>query len=338
MAAYTCGRLNDSTAQSLLIAAAQSPMVELQVSAIGALSKLASCKEVLDQLKAALQSEETLVVEAAADALAELDFTIAADMGAADMDTHPALGNALARVAAEKGLLVFPQFYVDRKGITTGWKKPTTPDRQPPGSTSQQLADAINNQALNKAQGDYQWRKTFESAVVRIKSLANGKKPDCFISYAWGKPAHEGWVKQLATDLRSAGIDALLDLWNSQPGSNLDEFIEKTHECSFVLVVGTPLLLQKYQSESTDPVVAAELRLINLRVREKNAFGPSVIPLLLDGDAKTAFTPQLRPLVSMDFRQPDEYWSKLITLIWLMHGLPMDHPLLSQFQQALKPY
>ena len=113
-------------------------------------------------------------------------------------------------------------------------------------------------------------RTNFETALVRVKSLlrdrGEAEKPTCFISYAWGVPYHERWVLQLAKDLRNADIDVLLDKWNSPPGSDLVRYIDQILKSEFVIVAGTPSLLQKYDSNISDPVVAAELRLINLRL------------------------------------------------------------------------
>ena len=192
------------------------------------------------------------------------------------------------------------------------------------------------------AQQDIAQRRTaFEAALVRVKALLRERKeeksPTCFISYAWGVPEHERWVLQLAKDLRNAGVDVLLDRWHSPPGSNLDLFIERISSSDFVISVGTPKLREKYDTQKADPVVAAELKLINLRVRQPTEYGETVLPVMLDGDARTSLPPQLQPLVSVDFRQSAFYFRKLFDMIWRLYELPFDNPLLEELQASMSP-
>ena len=51
--------------------------------------------------------------------------------------------------------------------------------------------------------------------------------PAIFVSYSHDDENHRGWVLQLATRLRSNGIDAILDRWNLKVGQDLAEFMEK---------------------------------------------------------------------------------------------------------------
>ena len=104
-----------------------------------------------------------------------------------------------------------------------------------------------------------------------------------------------------------------------------------------MVVVGTPNLRKKYGSEASDRVVAAELELINLRIRQPSSYGRTVLPLLLDGTSKTAFTPQLQKLVSIDFRDPDYYFRRIFDMIWQLYDLPFDNSLLEELQASMSP-
>jgi hypothetical protein len=108
-------------------------------------------------------------------------------------------------------------------------------------------------------------------------------------------------------------------------------------ETEFVVVVGTPELLDKYKPPTSDAVVAAELRLIDLRIQKPSQYGWSVVPLLLAGESSTSFTPQLQELVQVDFRDDGFYFVKLFDLIWRIHGLPFDNPLLDDLRQSMSP-
>ena len=52
-------------------------------------------------------------------------------------------------------------------------------------------------------------------------------EPKVFISYSHDSEEHKSWVLQLATRLRSNGVDVLLDIWNTRLGSDLALFMEK---------------------------------------------------------------------------------------------------------------
>ncbi|NOT03501.1 MAG: TIR domain-containing protein [Anaerolineales bacterium] len=192
---------------------------------------------------------------------------------------------------------------------------------------------------LDEQQAIAQRRTAFESALVRVKGLlrdrGEDKKPTCFISYAWGAPEHQRWVMQLAKDLRNADIDILLDRWNVVPGSNLDRYIEQIMDTNFVIVVGTPSLLQKYKSTTTDPVVKAELEMVNMRLRQTNKYGHTILPILVDGDINASFPPQAQKLVYVDFKQINQYFVQPFDMIWRLFNLPFDHPMLEELRASM---
>ena len=51
--------------------------------------------------------------------------------------------------------------------------------------------------------------------------------PKAFISYSWSSPEHEARVLDLATDLRSAGVDAIIDKWDLREGQESAAFMEQ---------------------------------------------------------------------------------------------------------------
>lgn len=52
-------------------------------------------------------------------------------------------------------------------------------------------------------------------------------QPIVFISYSHDNDEHKDWVLQLATRLRSNGVNVILDRWNLKLGSDLASFMEK---------------------------------------------------------------------------------------------------------------
>ncbi|WP_373545991.1 toll/interleukin-1 receptor domain-containing protein [Chamaesiphon sp.] len=52
-------------------------------------------------------------------------------------------------------------------------------------------------------------------------------EPTVFISYSHDSESHKDWVLQIATRLRSNGVDVLLDRWNLKLGQDLAAFMER---------------------------------------------------------------------------------------------------------------
>ena len=50
--------------------------------------------------------------------------------------------------------------------------------------------------------------------------------PTVFVSYSHDDKQHEEWVLKLATDLRSHGVNAILDQWDLRLGADLRFFME----------------------------------------------------------------------------------------------------------------
>ena len=51
--------------------------------------------------------------------------------------------------------------------------------------------------------------------------------PKLFISYSWSSPEHEEWTLRLATALREAGVDAIIDKWDLREGHDALKFMEQ---------------------------------------------------------------------------------------------------------------
>jgi hypothetical protein len=70
--------------------------------------------------------------------------------------------------------------------------------------------------------------------------------PAVFISYSHDSQEHKQWVLDLATRLRSSGVDAILDQWELGPGSDLPQFMEQNlARASRVLMICTERYVEK---------------------------------------------------------------------------------------------
>jgi len=197
---------------------------------------------------------------------------------------------------------------------------------------------------VDQQQATAERRTEFEKAVVQVLAyLRTPKKkvepPSCFISYAWGVSEHERWVeKQLAIDLKKAGVDVILDRWeNAKIGSNVARFISQITECDLIIVVGTPLYREKYENKlsPTGSIVATEVDLINQRMIGTEKQKKTVLPVLLEGSEKQSLPPLMRGRVYADFRSEKIYFSTLFDLILSLYNIPVDHQAVIDLRDSL---
>ena len=204
-----------------------------------------------------------------------------------------------------------------------------------------QLTQAVQAKVDLQRQAAEQ-RTRFEQAVFRVRAYTAEQKitpPECFISYAWGVPEHERWVKKrLAADLKKAGIAVLLDRWdNAQIGASVMRFVERIEECDRVIVVGTPLYRQKAKNVASDKgsVVAGEWDLAGIRMLATENQKQTVLPVLLAGEPSESFPSLLRGRVYGDFRKDEAYFTTAFDLILNLYQLPPNHPALSDLRESL---
>lgn len=70
--------------------------------------------------------------------------------------------------------------------------------------------------------------------------------PTVFISYSHDSQDHKLWVLELATRLRSSGVDVLLDQWDIGPGGDLPHFMERgVSESDRILMICTSRYVEK---------------------------------------------------------------------------------------------
>lgn len=135
-----------------------------------------------------------------------------------------------------------------------------------------------------------------------------------FISYKWQDEIRNKWVERLYTDLRSRGIDAILDKFEVAPGQSFSDYMTKSISGSdHVLFIVTPASVEAV--ESGQGALAFEMQLANARrLAEKRGF--SIIPIFREGNATPTYLWDHRYL---DFRDESSYESSLEELTsWLI--------------------
>jgi WD40 repeat protein len=186
-------------------------------------------------------------------------------------------------------------------------------------------------------------RTSFETALVRVKAFVRDRRrmqaPSCFVSYARGDLRRERWIIDFASDLKNAGIDAILDEWdNPAIGSSLGRFISRIEKSNFVIAVGTPVYRLKYENKvlPTGSVVAAEVDLIHLRLTGTENEKKTVLPVLLEGDSKISFPPLLQGRTYCDMRLEDYYYSSIFDLILTMYEIPFTDRAVTDLRQSIR--
>lgn len=157
-------------------------------------------------------------------------------------------------------------------------------------------------------------RAEFNRCLTALTKWQPTQTPTCFISYAWGIPQHESWVHALAQRLQQAGVVVHLDIWCNQFGS-VAEFTEKLHEADYVLVIGTPLLQEKWRDEEgRGHIVKQELEQI-FRVKRKSPL--RLVKVLLAGNNEDSFPLYLESFAcaATDFSDSRHYEAAFFKLL-----------------------
>ncbi|HYN89502.1 MAG TPA: toll/interleukin-1 receptor domain-containing protein [Ardenticatenaceae bacterium] len=173
----------------------------------------------------------------------------------------------------------------------------------------------------------------FKASLVRLAGLkmykdASTQKPRCFISYAWGVEKDELWVRTLAKDLAEAGVDVVMDTRdNADPGLSVPRFVSTIDDHDHVIVVGTPLYVEKYKANDAGgaSVLAAEMQVIGTRLLGNEKQKRTIIPLLLRGNEESSLPALLKGHVYIDFRREEDYFPSLFRLVVNLYDMsPRD--------------
>lgn len=129
------------------------------------------------------------------------------------------------------------------------------------------------------------------------------KKITAFVSYSWDSEEHQKWVRKLVDDLKSAGIDATMDNFETERQTvHLGEMMASVHKNDYTLVAMTPAYADK--ANQGQGGIGTETRYImNLMEDNKNR----VIPLIRSGEDSRAIPFYLKQINYIDFRDNDLY-------------------------------
>ncbi|WP_131795816.1 toll/interleukin-1 receptor domain-containing protein [Fluoribacter gormanii] len=147
--------------------------------------------------------------------------------------------------------------------------------------------------------------------------------PQIFISYAWPLAQNkneinvQSFVLKLCTKLREAGIIVYLDQIDSRYGCRIQNHINKIDSSDFVLLIGTPSLKQKYESNSSHMVQdEISAMLSNEKTR--------IIPIWFNGSIEQAFPRAIIRNLSIEDWTHGDYANSLKKMVLVMCNLNLQ--------------
>jgi TIR domain len=115
---------------------------------------------------------------------------------------------------------------------------------------------------------------------------SSSKTHRVFISYSWDGHEHKSWVKELATRLRSDGIDVTLDVWHVAPGDQLPKFMETAvRDNDFVVIICTPKYKERSDARKGGVGYEGDIMTGEVLIGQNER---KFIPILRDGEWKNA--------------------------------------------------
>ena len=129
--------------------------------------------------------------------------------------------------------------------------------------------------------------------------------PRAFVSYSWDDDSHKAWVRELATALRSDGVDTTLDQWHAVPGDQLPAFMEEEiRENDYVLIICTPNYRLKSDERLGGVGYEGDIMTAEVLMRGNPR---KFIPVLARGSWRASAPSWLKGKYYVDLSTPEQY-------------------------------
>ncbi|MBP6014613.1 MAG: TIR domain-containing protein [Alphaproteobacteria bacterium] len=144
------------------------------------------------------------------------------------------------------------------------------------------------------------------------------KPPKVFVSYSHDSQAHRDWVVRLAADLRSNGVETILDQWDLSLGQDVSLFMQKgIAESDRVLLVCTETYVRK--AEDGIGGVGYERLVVTAEVVQ-SIDTKKFIPVVRGNSSARKVPLFLGPRLYVDFSDDKNYETRLQELLRELHG------------------
>jgi len=151
------------------------------------------------------------------------------------------------------------------------------------------------------------------------------KNPKAFISYSWSSPQHEQWVINLATELRQAGVDIILDKWDLKEGNDAIAFMEKMvndSEIKKVIIVSDRVYAQK--ADNRKDGVGTETQIISKEIYDKVEQDKFVVVIAAKDENGRPYLPTYyKSRIYIDLSEPDSYTENFDRLLRWIYDKPL---------------
>lgn len=152
------------------------------------------------------------------------------------------------------------------------------------------------------------------------EETAQADGPRVFISYSHDSDEHREWVRQFATDLRTCGVDTILDQWDLGLGEDLPGFMTRgISDATRVILVCTEPYVVKANEGSGG--VGYESLIITAEVY-KNTATTKFLPVVRQDRTDTRLPQFMEGRVYVDFSDDAFYEDRLEALVREIHGTP----------------
>lgn len=141
----------------------------------------------------------------------------------------------------------------------------------------------------------------------------NNEPPVVFISYSHDSDKHKDWVLQLATRLRSNGVNVILDRWNLKLGSNLASFMERgLSKSNRVICICSDIYINKANEGRGGTGYEKQIMTAEL-IQEQNTNW--IIPLIVNNQSEKRTPTFLAGKMYINFEDSNLYESKYEELL-----------------------
>lgn len=146
------------------------------------------------------------------------------------------------------------------------------------------------------------------------------ENPSCFVSYSHDTAAHKDWVRSLAVQLQSHGVEVKLDQWDLRPGADLLNYMETSiRESDFVLLICSPMFAAKANAGRGG--VGYEKAIVSAEVFEDSR-SEKFIPVLRSGTSGTSLPSYIKSRLYVDATDDERFEAVLEDLLRVLHGKP----------------
>jgi hypothetical protein len=149
--------------------------------------------------------------------------------------------------------------------------------------------------------------------------------PKLFISYSWSTADHEAWVLRLATELREAGIDVILDKWDLKEGQDANAFMERMvtdDAIKKVVMVCDRVYVEKANNRKGG--VGTETQIITPDIYAKQDQPKFVaVSTERDDEGKPYVPAYYRSRIHVDFTDPSEYGDRFEQVVRWVYDKPI---------------